>query len=87
MARVVSVCPVCPGMHLGNERHRIFDRPVVEDAAAGVMCLLLWLPDRMGVTCCLFQILARPAELSYLNILLSFINLAGCVDRVQFLQR
>ena len=31
MARVAHVCPLCPGMHLGDERHYVFDCPSFDD--------------------------------------------------------
>ena len=35
MARVACVCPLCPGMHVGDERHYVFECPAFDDIRRG----------------------------------------------------
>ena len=35
MARVARVCPLCPGMHVGDERHYVFECPAFHDIRLG----------------------------------------------------
>ena len=73
MARVARVCPLCSGMHLGDERHHVFECPAVEDIrrrysmlfvdSHRAMRLFMWHPDQKGVAACLLQVLDRIDEL------------------------
>ena len=59
MARVARVCTLCPGMHLGNERHCVFLCPAVVDIrrhdarlfddSHRTMRLSMWHPNQKGV--------------------------------------
>ena len=35
MARVARVCPLCPGMHVGDERQYVFECPAFDDIRRG----------------------------------------------------
>ena len=35
MARLARVCPLCPGMHVGDERHYVFECPAFGDIRHG----------------------------------------------------
>ena len=71
MARVARVCPLCPGMHLGDERYHVecpaFDdirrgfQNLVDDSH-GAMRLLMWHPFQKDVASCLLQLLDRIDE-------------------------
>ena len=71
MARVARICPLCPGlgMHVGDERHFIFECPASDDIRRGFqhliydshgpMRLLMWHPCQKDVASCLLQLLDR----------------------------
>ena len=73
MARVARVCPLCPGMHVGDERHYVFDCPSFDDIrmqhsrlfddSHGAMRLFMWHPHQKGVASCLLQMLDRIDQL------------------------
>ena len=54
MARVARTCPLIPGMHVGDERHYLFDCPSFDDTrnchsrlfddSHGAMRLFMWHP-------------------------------------------
>ena len=54
VARVARVCLLCPGMHVGDERHYVFECPAFGDIrrgfqhllndSRGAMRLLMWHP-------------------------------------------
>ena len=72
MARVARVCPLCPGMHVGDERHYVFECPAFDDIrrgfqhlfddSHGAMRLLMWHPCQKDVASCLLQLLDRIDE-------------------------
>ena len=72
MARLARVCPGCPCMHVGNERHYIFECPAFHDIchgfqnpfddSHGAMRLLWWHPCQKDVASCLLQLLDRIDE-------------------------
>ncbi len=59
---MACVVRVCPGMHLGGERHYIFECPDVHDICGRhsrlfdnsheAMRLFMWQPDQNGVASC-----------------------------------
>ena len=65
----VGVCPLGPGMHLGDERHYVLECPAVEGIrrrfsmlsvdSHRAMRLFMWHPDQKGVAACLLQFLDR----------------------------
>ena len=71
MARVARVCPLCPGMHVGDGRHYVFECPAFDDICSGfqqlfddshgAMHLLMWHPCQ-DVASCLLQLLDRIDE-------------------------
>ena len=78
MARVARVCPLCPGMHVGDERHYVFECPAFDDIrrgfqqlfgdSHGAMRLLMWHPCQKDVASCLLQLLDRIDETLTLTI-------------------
>ena len=72
MARVARVCPLCPGMHVGDERHYALECPAFDDIhrgfqhlsydSHGAMPLLMWHPCQKDVASCLLQLLDRIDE-------------------------
>ena len=67
MARVACICPLCQGMHVGDERHcaldcRLFDDIRVRhsrlfDNSHGAMCLFMWHPHPQElVRLCMLQL-------------------------------
>ena len=73
MACVARVCPLCPGIDVGNERHYVFDCPSFDDICVrhsrhfddsyGSMRLFMWHPHQKGVASCLLQMLGRTDQL------------------------
>ena len=73
MARVARVCLLCLGMHVGDERHYVFDCPSFHDICIrhsrlfddsyGAMRLLMWHASQKGVASCLLQMLDRVDQL------------------------
>ena len=71
--RMARVCPLCPGMHVGNERLYVFDCPSFDDICVrhcrllndshGAMRLFVWHPHQRGVAFCLLQMLDRIDQL------------------------
>ena len=69
MARVARVWPLCPGMHMGDERHCVFERPAFDDIrrgfqhrfddSHGAMRLLMWHPCQKDVASCWLQLLCN----------------------------
>ena len=71
MARVARVCPLCPGMHVGDERHYVFECRAFGDIrrgfqhlfddSRGAMRLLMWHPCtcQKDVASYLLQLLDR----------------------------
>ena len=69
MARVARACP---GMHVGDERHYVFERPAFDDihrgfqhffdGSHGAMRLLVWHPCQKDLASCLLQLLDRIDE-------------------------
>ena len=67
MARVACVCPLCPGMHVGDERHYVLDCPSFHDIrirhsrlfddSHGATRLFIWPPHQKGFASCLLQML------------------------------
>ena len=67
MALVARVCPLCPGMHVGDERHYVFECPAFHDIrlgfrhlfddSHGAMRLFMWHPCQKDVASCLLQLL------------------------------
>ena len=63
MAQVARVCPLCPGMHVGDERHYVFECPAFDDIRRGFQHLfddsrgpmrrLMWHPCQKDVASCL----------------------------------
>ena len=39
MAQVVRICQSCPGMHVGDERHYVFECPAFDDILRGLQHL------------------------------------------------
>ena len=74
MARVARICPLCPGMYVGDERHYVFECPAFDDIrrgfqhlfddshGPGAMRLLMWHPCQKDVASCLLQLLDRIDE-------------------------
>ena len=72
MARVARVCPLCPGMHVGDERHYVLECPAFHDIRRGfqhlfddghgAMRLLVWHTCQKDVASCLLQLLDRIDE-------------------------
>ena len=78
MARDARVCPLCPGMHVGDERHYVLECPAFGDIryirrgfqhlfddSHGAMRLLMWHPcqkDLKDVASYLLQLLDRIDE-------------------------
>ena len=75
MAWVARICPLCPGMYVGDERHYVFECPACHDIrrgfqlfqhllddSHGAMRLLMWHPCQKDVASCLLQLLARIDE-------------------------
>ena len=72
MARVARVCSLCPGMHVGDERHYDLGCPAFEkirrglqhlfDDRCGAMRLVMWHPCQKNVASCLLQLLDRIDE-------------------------
>ena len=66
MACLARICLLCPGMHIGDERHYVFDCPSLDirirhsrlsDDSHGAMRLFMWHPHQKGVASCLLQVL------------------------------
>ena len=67
MAWIARVCPLCPGMHVGDERHDDFECPAIDDIrdgfqqrfddSHGAMRLLIGHPCQKDVASCLLQLL------------------------------
>ena len=72
MARVARVCPLCPAMHVGDERHHVFECPAFDDIrrgfqhllddSHGAMRLLVWHPCQKDGASRLLQLLDRIDE-------------------------
>ena len=72
MPWVARVCPLCPGMHLGDERHYVFECPASHDIrlgfqhlfddSHGAMRLFMWHLCLKDVASCLLQLLDRIDE-------------------------
>ena len=72
MARVARVCFLCPAMHVGDERHYVFECPALGDIRLGFqhlfedshgdMRLFVWHPYQKDVASCLLQLLDRIDE-------------------------
>ena len=70
--RMARVARVCPGMHVGDERHHVFECPAFDDIrrgfqhlfddSRGAMRLLMWHPCQKDVASCLLQLLGRIDE-------------------------
>ena len=73
MTCTACVCLLCRGLHLGDERHYLFDYPPVEDIcrrhsrlfddSRRTMRLFMWHPDQKGTASCLLQIIDEIDEL------------------------
>ena len=73
MARVARVCLLCLGMHLGDEKHYVFECPTVEnirrrhfrlfDNSHRTMRLFTGDPNQKSFASCLLQILDEIDEL------------------------
>ena len=69
MAQVALVWPLCPGMHVGDERHYVFECPAFGDIrlgfqhlfddSHGAMRLFVWHPYQKDDASCLLQLLDR----------------------------
>ena len=67
MARIARVCPLCPGMHVDDERHDDSECPAFDDIrhgfqqrfddSHGAMRLLMWHPCQKDVASQLLQLL------------------------------
>ena len=67
MARIARGCPLCPGKHVGDERHCVYECPAFDDIrlalqhlyddSHGAMRLLAWHPRQRDVASCLLQLL------------------------------
>ena len=63
MARVACVCALCPGMHVGDERHYVFDCLTSDDirvchsrlfnGSHGAIRLFMWHPHQK---CCILLV-------------------------------
>ena len=74
MAPVARICPLCTGVHVGDERHSVSDCPSFDDIrirhsrlfddSYGAMRLFMWHPHQKGVASCfLLQVLDRNGQL------------------------
>ena len=67
--RAMRVCPHCPGHHVGDERHLVFECPVfghirrqysrIYTDAHSTMRLFMWHEDQKGVFSCLLRLLSE----------------------------
>ena len=72
MPPVARICPLCPGMHVGHERHYVFECPAFDnirrgfqhlfDDSHGTMRLLMWHLCQKDVASCLLQLRERERE-------------------------
>ena len=75
MAQVARICPVCPGMHAGDERHYLLESPAFDDIRRGfqhlfddshgakrLFYLFMWHTCQKDVALYLSQLLDRIAE-------------------------
>ena len=66
MARITRKCPLCPGMHVGDERHHFFECLAFDDIchgfqhlsydSHGAMHLFMWHPHQKDGALCLLQL-------------------------------
>ena len=62
-------CPLCPGRHVGDERHLVFECPALQHIrqhyadiysdAHSTMRLLMWHKDQKAVASCLLRLLSE----------------------------
>ena len=72
LALSLSLSPSCPGMHVGDESHCVFECPAfadirrgfqsIFDDSHGAMRLFMWHPCQKDVASCLLQLLDRIDE-------------------------
>ena len=67
--RFARTCPLCPGRHVGDERHLVFECPAfahirrqhaqIYRNSQSTMRLFMWHPDQKGVASCLLRLLSE----------------------------
>ena len=69
LPRAMRFCPLCPGHHVGDERHLVFECPALQHIrqhyagiysdARSTMRLFMWHKDQKAMASCLLRLLSE----------------------------
>ena len=72
LPRAMRFCPLCPGHHVGDERHLVFECPALQHIrqhyagiysdAHSTMRLFMWHKDQKAMASCLLRLLSEERE-------------------------